>query len=230
MAMVTWPNGLGIKAEVSGLGPALRLNGNYGSATVHRQHGLLGLAWTFLRRERVESFVVASAGVAHLSGEGATTDPARAVARSGAAWSALGAAGIAARVRLVKMLWLGAELDGIANVPPLYIRVAGWATSRFLVAWGARRLPLRGLRDRQPTPPVPRFARPRRRGRTIVRGRAKRAGRWWRVGAEGHGEAERSERGGGGRGEPKGRANPFGVPISEGCCCWRPWRPARHAP
>jgi hypothetical protein len=124
MAMVTWPNGLGIKAEVNGLGPALRLNGNYGSATVHRQHGLLGLAWTFLRRERVESFVVVSAGVAHLSGEGATTDPARAVARSGAAWSALGAAGIAARVRLVKMLWLGAELDGIATVPPLYIRVA----------------------------------------------------------------------------------------------------------
>jgi hypothetical protein len=124
MAMVTWPRGLGIKAEVNGLGPALRLNGNYGSATVHRQHGLLGLAWTFLRRERVESFVVVSAGVAHLSGEGATTDPARAVARSGAAWSALGAAGIAARVRLVKMLWLGAELDGIATVPPLYIRVA----------------------------------------------------------------------------------------------------------
>jgi hypothetical protein len=124
MAMVTWPNGLGIKAEVNGLGPALRLNGNYGSATVHRQHGLLGLAWTFLRRERVESFVVVSAGVAHLSGEGATADPARAVARSGAAWSALGAAGIAARVRLVKMLWLGAELDGIATVPPLDIRVA----------------------------------------------------------------------------------------------------------
>jgi hypothetical protein len=123
-AMVSWPNGLGIKADVNGLGPALRLNGNYGSATVHRQHGLLGLAWTFLRRERVESFVVASAGVAHLSGEGATTDPARAVARSGAAWSALGAAGIAARVRLVKMFWLGAELDGIATVPPLYIRVA----------------------------------------------------------------------------------------------------------
>jgi len=68
--------------------------------------------------------VVVSAGVAHLSGEGATTDPARAVARSGAAWSALGAAGIAARVRLVKRLWLGAELDGIATVPPLYIRVA----------------------------------------------------------------------------------------------------------
>ena len=124
MAMVTWPRGLGIMAQVSGLGPALTLQGSDGTATVYRQHASLGLAWTFLRRERVESFVVVSAGVAHLSGEGATTDPARAVARSGAAWSALGAAGIAARVRLVKMLWLGAELDGVATVPPLDIRVA----------------------------------------------------------------------------------------------------------
>jgi hypothetical protein len=132
MAMVTWPRGLGIKAEVSGLGPALPLSGRYGTASVHRQLASLGLAWTFLRREQFQSFVVVSAGVVHLSGEGATTDPTRAVARSGAAWAALGAAGIAASVRLVKRLWLAAELDAIATVPPLYVRVADTTpSSRF---------------------------------------------------------------------------------------------------
>jgi len=74
---------------------------------------------------------VASAGVAHLSGEGSTSDPTRAVARSDAAWSALGAAGIAASVRLARMLWLAAELDGIATVPSLVIRVADTETKPF---------------------------------------------------------------------------------------------------
>ncbi len=123
MAMVTWPRGLGIRAEISGLGPALTLTGDYGTAAVHRQLASLGLTWTFLRRARVQSFIVASAGVAHLSGEGTSTDPARAVARSGAAWSALGAAGIAAAVRLAQRIWLGAELDCIVTVPPLVIRI-----------------------------------------------------------------------------------------------------------
>jgi hypothetical protein len=124
MAMVTWPRGLGIKAEISGLGPALTLTGNYGTASVHRQLASLGLTWTFLRRTRVQSFVVVSAGVAHLSGEGATTDPTRAVAYSGTVWSALGAAGIAAALRLAPRTWLGAELDAIVTVPPLVIHVA----------------------------------------------------------------------------------------------------------
>ena len=124
MAMVTWPRGLGIKAEISGLGPALTLTGDYGTASVHRQLASLGLTWTFLRRTRVQSFVVVSAGVAHLSGEGATTAPTRAVAYSGTVWSALGAAGIAAALRLAPRTWLGAELDAIVTVPPLVIHVA----------------------------------------------------------------------------------------------------------
>jgi hypothetical protein len=123
MAMVTWPRGLGIKAEISGLGPGLTLTGDYGTATVHRQLASLGLTWTFLRRARVQSFIVASAGVAHLSGEGTSTDPARAFARSASAWAALGAAGIAAAVRLAQRIWLGAELDGIVTFPPLVIHV-----------------------------------------------------------------------------------------------------------
>ena len=131
MAMVTWPRGLGIKAEVSGLGPALTLTGDYGTAAVHRQLALLGLAWTFLRRTRVQSFVVVSGGVTHLSGEGATTDPKRAVARSGSTWSALGAAGIAAALRLGRGIWLSAELDGVATVPPLVIRIAATDTKPF---------------------------------------------------------------------------------------------------
>jgi hypothetical protein len=131
MAMVTWPRGLGMKAEVSGLGPALKLSGDYGTATVQRQHASLGLAWTFLRRTWVESFIVLSAGVAHLSGQGATDDPARAVPRSGSAWSALGAAGLAASLRLASRVWLGAELDCIATAPPLVIRVADAKTEPF---------------------------------------------------------------------------------------------------
>ncbi len=123
MAMVTWPRGLGIKAEISGLGPALTLTGDYGTAAVHRQLASLGLTWTFLRRARVQSFLVASAGVAHLSAEGASTDSTRAFARSGSVWSALGAAGAAAAVRLTQRIWLGAELDGIVTVPPLVIRI-----------------------------------------------------------------------------------------------------------
>jgi hypothetical protein len=130
-AMVTWPRGLGIRAAIDGLGPALTLNGDYGTASVHRQLLLLGLAWTFVRRPQVQSFIVVSTGAAHLSGEGATTDPSRAIAHSGAAWSALGAAGIAATVRLGSRFWLGAELDGIATVPPLVIRVADTETKPF---------------------------------------------------------------------------------------------------
>jgi hypothetical protein len=131
MAMVSWPRGLGIRAEIDGLGPALTLTGNTGTAAVHRQLGLLGLTWTFLRRARVQSFAVVAAGVAHLSGQGTTTDPTRAVARSGAAWSALGAAGVAATVSLGSRLWLAAELDCIATVPPLVIRVADTDTKPF---------------------------------------------------------------------------------------------------
>lgn len=131
MAMVSWPRGLGIRAEIDGLGPALTLTGNTGTAAVHRQLGLLGLTWTFLRRARVQSFALLSAGVAHLSGQGATADTTRAVARSGAAWSALGAAGIAATVHLGSRFWLGAELDCIATVPPLVIRVADTDTKPF---------------------------------------------------------------------------------------------------
>jgi hypothetical protein len=131
LAMVTWPHGLGIRAEIDGLGPAMTLTGNYGTATVHRQLGLLGLAWAFFRRARVQSFVVASAGVAHLSGQGATTDPTQAVARSGAAWSALAAAGVAANLRLANRLWLGAELNANATVPPLVIRIANTDTKSF---------------------------------------------------------------------------------------------------
>jgi hypothetical protein len=131
MAMVTWPRGLGIRAEVSGLGPALTLQGSDGTASVYRQHASLGLAWTFLRRTRVKSFLVVSGGVAHLSGQGATNDPARANPRSGSTWSALGAAGIAAALRLSGRLWLAAEIDGIANLPPLVIRIAGTDKRQF---------------------------------------------------------------------------------------------------
>jgi hypothetical protein len=131
MAMVTWPRGLGIRAEVSGLGPALALQGYDGTATVYRQHASLGLAWTFLRRTRVKSFIVVSGGVAHLSGEGATNDPARAIPRSASAWSALGAVGIAAALRLSDRFWLAAEMDCIANLPPLVIRIAGTDKKQF---------------------------------------------------------------------------------------------------
>ena len=131
MAMVTWPRGLGIRAELSGLGPALTLHGSDGTAGVYRQHASLGLAWTFLRRTRVKSFLVVSGGVAHLSGEGATNDPARAIPRSGSAWSALGAAGIAAALRLSGRLWLAAEIDCLANLPPLVIRIAGTDKRQF---------------------------------------------------------------------------------------------------
>ena len=55
----------------------------------------------------------------------------QAVARSGSAWSALGAAGIAASLRLANRLWLGAELDAIATVPPLVIRIANTDTKPF---------------------------------------------------------------------------------------------------
>jgi hypothetical protein len=118
-------------AQVSGLGPALTLQGSDGTATVYRQHASLGLAWTFLRRTRVKSFVVVSGGVAHLSGQGATNDPARAIPRSGSTWSALGAAGIAAALRLSGRFWLAAEIDGIANLPPLVIRIAGTDKKQF---------------------------------------------------------------------------------------------------
>jgi hypothetical protein len=130
-ARVTWPRGLGIKAEVSGLGPALTLDGRYGAAKVHRQLASLGLTWTFLRRTRVQSFAVLAAGVVHLAGEGVTNDPTRAVARTGYAWSALGAAGLGATVRLGGRLWLAGELDGIATVPPLIIRIADTDTKPF---------------------------------------------------------------------------------------------------
>jgi hypothetical protein len=123
-ARVTWPRGLGIKAEVSGLGPALTLDGKYGTAAVHRQLASLGPTWSFLRRARVQSFVVLGAGVVRLVGEGATTDPTRTVARSGSAWSALGVVGIGATFRLGGQLWLAGELDGIATLPPLIIRIA----------------------------------------------------------------------------------------------------------
>jgi len=131
MAMVTWPRGLGIRAEVGGLGPALTLNGNDGTATVYRQHASLGLTWTFLRRTRVRSFVALSAGVAHLSGQGATNDPARAFPRSGSAWSALGAAGIAAALRLGGRFWLAAEIDCLETLPPLVVRIAGTDNKQF---------------------------------------------------------------------------------------------------
>jgi len=131
MAMVTWPRGLGIKAEVTGLGPAMKLNGDYGSASVYRQHAALGLAFTYLRRPWVQSFAVVSAGVAHLSGQGATDDPARAVPRTRSAWSALGAVGIAASLRLASRVWLGAEVDCIATLPPLVVRITDTETTPF---------------------------------------------------------------------------------------------------
>jgi hypothetical protein len=73
------------------------------------------------------------------------------------------------------------------------------SNARCKVAWGAGELPLRGLRDGQPTPPAPRFARPRCSPRTI---------------AGGYGEAERQRAGWveGVKG-PKGGANPPRVPI-----------------
>jgi hypothetical protein len=55
-------------------------------------------------------------------------------------------------------------------------------------------------------------------GRSLVAWGARRL-RQRRTIVGGHDEAERSERGGGGRGEPKGRANPFRVTISERCLC-----------
>jgi len=130
-AQAMWPRGLGIKAVVSGLGPALTLDGKYGTATVHRQLASLGLAWTFLRRTRMQSFAALSGGVVHLVGQGSTADPTRAVARSGDAWSALAAAGVGVTVRLDGRLWLAGELDGIATLPPLIIRIADTDTKPF---------------------------------------------------------------------------------------------------
>lgn len=124
MAMVTWPRGLGLRVQLSGLGPALTLTEKYGTAKLHRELASLGLTWTFLRRQQLQSLVAISAGVAHLSGEGAAADPTRAAAHSGTAWSALGSAGIAAAVRVAKGFWLAAELDGIAAIPPPVIRIA----------------------------------------------------------------------------------------------------------
>ncbi|MGB8294953.1 MAG: hypothetical protein WCG85_05965 [Polyangia bacterium] len=131
LAMLTWPRGLGLRAQVSGLGPALTLTEKNGTAQLHRELASLGLAWAFLRRLRLQSLVVASAGVAHLSGEGAAADPTRAAAHSAAAWSALGSVGIAAAVRIATGFWLAAELDGVATVPPLVIRIADTDTKPF---------------------------------------------------------------------------------------------------
>jgi hypothetical protein len=123
-ARMTWARGLGIQAQVGGLGSALTLNGPYGTATVHRQFASLGITWTFLRRTRVQSFVVLSVGAVHLAGEGTTNDPSRAIARTGDAWSALGEAGIGATLRLSGRLCLAAELDALATLPPLIVRIA----------------------------------------------------------------------------------------------------------
>ena len=131
MAMVTWPRGLGLRAQVTGLGPALTLTEKYGTARLHREHASLGLTWTFLRRPRLQSLVVASAGVAHLSGEGAAAQPTPSAAHAAAAWSALGSAGIAAALRVAKGFWLAAELDAIATIPPLVIRIADTDTKPF---------------------------------------------------------------------------------------------------
>ena len=86
-----------------------------------------------------------------------------------------------------------------------------------LVAWGARR-PF-GT-DSPPCPPRALCARPRRR-RTIAGGfgEAEREGASVASGCGGEGAGPEvpeggSERGGGGRGGPKGRANPLRVPIS----------------
>jgi len=79
----------------------------------------------------------------------------------------------------------------------------------------ARRLPCRGLRDRQPTPPAPRFARPRRGGAPSCEAERSERGGCGGWGPKGMARPSEARRGGGGGWGPKGGANPFRVPISE---------------
>jgi hypothetical protein len=127
--MVPWTGRLTVRGQLNGLGPALTLSGNYGTAVIHRELGSFGLAWTFWSGERVHSFFSAAVGVEHLSADGSAADPTRAHPRT--AWSALGALGIGAAARLGDEVTFFAELDGIATAPPLVLRIANTDTKPF---------------------------------------------------------------------------------------------------
>jgi hypothetical protein len=127
--MLMWPRGLAARARLSGLGPALTLSGDYGTAMVHRELATLGVAWVFWRHERVQSLISVAMGAEHLTADGAAADPAR--ARTASAWSALGMAGIGAAVRWGAGISLGAEVNAVVTAPPVNLRIADTDTKPF---------------------------------------------------------------------------------------------------
>lgn len=126
-AMVIWPRGLAVRAQVRGLGPAISLAGDEGTATLRRAAATLAAAWVFWRAERVRSLIAFGAGVERLSAAGAAADPDR--AHTFAIWSGLLTAGVGASVRLNDILSFAMEGDLILPVPATVLRVGNTTTS-----------------------------------------------------------------------------------------------------
>ena len=127
--MMQWSRRLVVRGQLSGLGPALTLSGNYGTAAIHRELGSLGLAWIFWLEENLHSFISGALGVEHLSADGAAADPTR--THAGGAWSGLTSVGIGAAARLGGGISLVVELDGMLTAPPLVLRIANTDTKPF---------------------------------------------------------------------------------------------------
>jgi hypothetical protein len=122
--------GLAAYVRLAGLGPSLTVERTDGTASIDRQVGALGMSWVFWTHARWDLYVALAVGAEHVQAQGMTSDPTRG-AHSGNGWLPFVLGGVGGTARLGQHLSLVAEVDGVAALSRLDVRIGDIRTQPF---------------------------------------------------------------------------------------------------
>lgn len=118
---VWWPNGLGLRLTLAGLGPADTVQREAGSAAVRHQVASVGVAWMPWKGGRTRLSTALGLGFDYVAARGAS--PTAALARSESAWTMTVNAGATGAVRLGGGVFLAAEVAVLVATRPLVLTI-----------------------------------------------------------------------------------------------------------
>lgn len=117
----SWPNGLGVRLTLAGLGPADTVQREAGSAAVRHQRASVGITWMPWKGERTRLSTGLGLGFDYLAARGAS--PVSALARSESNWTMTVDAGASGAVLLGSGVFLAAEVAVLVATRPLVLTI-----------------------------------------------------------------------------------------------------------
>jgi hypothetical protein len=123
-----WPNGLGVRVTVAGLGPSVTFTAANGSASVQQQMGIVEAVQALWPRAALVPFVAVGFGAERFHVVGAGNAPYE--GNTVDTWSVLTGVGIGVALPIVSTLSVVAQARGLAAWSPTIVDVAGAEAGR----------------------------------------------------------------------------------------------------